>query len=65
VSLIFNLFLSTFIFQTLASLVFNITDPYHKLWSTTDLPDGLFSNQKSKFGKILDGLGIEKGWYIL
>jgi hypothetical protein len=23
------------------------------------LPDGIFSNQKSQFGKILDGLGIE------
>jgi hypothetical protein len=23
------------------------------------LPDGLFTNQKSKFGKILDGLAME------
>jgi hypothetical protein len=26
---------------------------------TTGLPDGLFSNQKSQFGKILDGLRLE------
>jgi hypothetical protein len=25
----------------------------------TGLPDGLFSNQKSKFGKILEGLAME------
>jgi hypothetical protein len=25
----------------------------------TGLPDGLFSNQKSQFGKILDGLAME------
>jgi hypothetical protein len=25
------------------------------------LPDGLFSNQKSKFGYILEGLGMENG----
>jgi hypothetical protein len=24
------------------------------------LPEGLFSNQKSQFGKILEGLGMEK-----
>jgi hypothetical protein len=24
------------------------------------LPDGLFSNQKSKFGKILEGLAMEE-----
>jgi hypothetical protein len=24
------------------------------------LPDGLFSNQKSLFGKIFEGLGLEK-----
>jgi hypothetical protein len=24
------------------------------------LPDGIFSNQKSNFGKILEGLGMEK-----
>jgi hypothetical protein len=24
------------------------------------LPDGIFSSQKSQFGKILEGLGIEK-----
>jgi hypothetical protein len=24
------------------------------------LPDGIFSNRKSQFGKILEGLGIEK-----
>jgi hypothetical protein len=24
------------------------------------LPDGSFSNQKSQFGEILDGLGMEK-----
>jgi hypothetical protein len=42
------------------------------------LPDGIFSNQKSQFGKILEGLRMEKvgifrahleyaraGWYIL
>jgi hypothetical protein len=36
------------------------------------LPDGIFSNQKSQFGEILEALGIEKVgiystaiWYIL
>jgi hypothetical protein len=24
------------------------------------LPDGIFSNRKCKFGKILEGLGVEK-----
>jgi hypothetical protein len=24
------------------------------------LPDGIFSNQKSQFGKILEGFGMEK-----
>jgi hypothetical protein len=24
------------------------------------LPDGIFTNRKSKFGKILEGLGMEK-----
>jgi hypothetical protein len=28
-------------------------------WSTAELPDGLFSNQKSKFGSILEGLAME------
>jgi hypothetical protein len=27
--------------------------------SNAGLPDGLFSNQKSKFGQILEGLGME------
>jgi hypothetical protein len=26
----------------------------------TRLPDGLFSNQKSQFGKILEGFGMER-----
>jgi hypothetical protein len=26
---------------------------------TSGLPDGIFSNQKSQFGKILEGLGME------
>jgi hypothetical protein len=30
----------------------------------TGLPDGLFSNQKYKFGYILEGLGMKK-WVIL
>jgi hypothetical protein len=29
------------------------------------LPDGLFSNQKYKFGKILEGLAMEDVGYIL
>jgi hypothetical protein len=29
------------------------------------LPDGLFSNQKSQFGKNLEGLGMEKILLIL
>jgi hypothetical protein len=28
-------------------------------WSLPGMPDGLFSNQKSQFGKILDGLVME------
>jgi hypothetical protein len=28
--------------------------------SETGLPDGIFSNQKSKFGKISEGLAMEK-----
>jgi hypothetical protein len=28
-------------------------------WSAAGLPDGLFSKQKSKFGKILEGLAME------
>jgi hypothetical protein len=28
------------------------------------LPDGLFSNQKSKFGYILKGLGMETALYF-
>jgi hypothetical protein len=27
--------------------------------ANSGLPDGLFSNQKSKFGKILEGLAME------
>jgi hypothetical protein len=34
--------------------------------SFTGLPDGLFSNQKSKFWQILEGLALEDdGKYIL
>jgi hypothetical protein len=29
------------------------------------LPDGLFSNQKSKLGEILEGLAMEDAGYIL
>jgi hypothetical protein len=29
------------------------------LTSTSGLPDGIISNQKSKFGKILEGLAVE------
>jgi hypothetical protein len=29
------------------------------------LPDGMFSNQKSKFGYILEGLGIKKLVYFM
>jgi hypothetical protein len=29
------------------------------------LPDGLFSNQKSQFGSILEDLRLEKSLYIL
>jgi hypothetical protein len=29
------------------------------------LPDGIFSIQKSQFGKTFVGLWNEKGWYIL
>jgi hypothetical protein len=32
---------------------------YSTEWSESGLPDGLFSNQKSKFGKILEGLAME------
>jgi hypothetical protein len=28
--------------------------------SQAGLPDGIFSNQKSQFGKIFEGLGMEK-----
>jgi hypothetical protein len=28
--------------------------------SLSGLPDGISSNQKSQFGKILEGLGMEK-----
>jgi hypothetical protein len=28
-------------------------------WSRAVLPDGIFSNQKTKFGKILEGLATE------
>jgi hypothetical protein len=37
----------------------------------TGLPDGIFSNQKSQFGKLLEGLAMEDVgifiaiWYIL
>jgi hypothetical protein len=31
-----------------------------KNYSATGLPDGMFLNQKSKFGKILEGLGMKK-----
>jgi hypothetical protein len=30
----------------------------------TGLPDGLFSNQKSKFGKILEGLAMKVGHLV-
>jgi hypothetical protein len=38
---------------------------HQKVWwkslqSRPWLPDGVFSNQKSKFGKILDGLAMEE-----
>jgi hypothetical protein len=29
------------------------------------LPDGLFSNSKSQFGKTLEGLAMKDVWYIL
>jgi hypothetical protein len=28
------------------------------------LPDGIFSNQKSKLGKILEVLAVEDVWYF-
>jgi hypothetical protein len=28
--------------------------------SKPELPDGMFSNQKSKFGLIIEGLGVKK-----
>jgi hypothetical protein len=34
--------------------------PFCKRSDRPGLPDGMFSNQKSKFGQILDGIGMEK-----
>jgi hypothetical protein len=33
-------------------------------WHRPGLPDGLFLNQKSQFGQILEGLGNGKCWFI-
>jgi hypothetical protein len=35
------------------------------LLSESGLPDGLFSNQKSQFGQILEGLKMEKAGIFL
>jgi hypothetical protein len=43
-----------------------VSERIHLIFSLlAGLPDGFFSNQKSKFGQIFEGLIMEKGWYIL
>jgi hypothetical protein len=41
------------------SAVRNFVHILHDKRSGTGLPDGLFSNQKSQFGLILEGLAME------
>jgi hypothetical protein len=38
---------------------------FRRFFSRSGLPDGLFSNQKSKVGEILEGLAMRDAGYIL
>jgi hypothetical protein len=35
-----------------------------KRWNGPGLPDAIFSNQRTQFGQILEGLEMKKVWYF-
>jgi hypothetical protein len=51
-----SMFISTKKLNALGGLGPGNTQPFYKKGSSPGLPDGLFPNQKSQFGYILEGL---------